>query len=108
MGEFTNDRANFKFIMEKTDDISAVDIKAFLAAYQEANKPNKFITNRKSNLPAAEGKDSSLTSAAANWLSGAGKQKSEAIKKLEEMGVTVFFPDKDSANLDWVRLLGLL
>lgn len=103
MGEFSVDRPNFKFIMEKSGDISEVDIKAFLAAYKEANKPNSFITFRKQQLQAAanqetDGEKTNLGS----WFSNANKQKSEAIKKLEEMGVSVFLPDKKSNSLDWV------
>lgn len=42
-GEYVSDRANFRFILEKSLDISEIDITAFLSSYKEANKPNQFV-----------------------------------------------------------------
>ncbi len=38
-GEMNADRPNFKFILEKTDEISDADINAFINCYKQANKP---------------------------------------------------------------------
>jgi hypothetical protein len=38
----TNERPNFKLIYEKSGDISDLDIKAFVEAYREANKPRNY------------------------------------------------------------------
>lgn len=43
-----------------------------------------------------------------NYIGGAikgvtsGKGKDEAVNKLQELGVTIFMPDKKKLNLDWV------
>ena len=96
------ERPKFKFVLEKTDDISAADIKALMAAYKEANRPNSFVTFRKQHIQNTETKNELTIS---SWLSGLPKQKAEAVKKLEEMGVTIFLPDKKSNNLSWVILI---
>jgi hypothetical protein len=36
------DRPGFKFLLEKTDEISDLDIKAFMNVYTEAFKPQKY------------------------------------------------------------------
>ena len=44
-----------------------------------------------------------------NYVGGAlkgmtsDKGKDEAVNKLQELGVTIFMPDKKKMNLDWVR-----
>ena len=38
-GEMMSDRPGFKFILEKSDDISDLDIQAFINCYKEAYKP---------------------------------------------------------------------
>ena len=99
VGEYTLDRPKFKFVLEKTDEISPTDVNALLAAYKEANRPNSFITFKKQHIQNTEGKgDLSISS----WLSSLPKQKAEAVKKLEETGVTIFFPDKKPNSLSWV------
>lgn len=103
MGEFSTERPNFKFTIEKTDDISDIDVKAFLAAYKEANRPNSYISYKKKQATAEQ--KNSKSSSPLSWLDNTEKDKAEAYKKLEEMGVSIFHPDSRSNNLDWVSML---
>lgn len=41
-GEMTNERPSFKLTLEKSDEISENDIKAFIACYEQANKPRSY------------------------------------------------------------------
>ena len=41
-GEMIADRAGFRFILEKTDEISDLDIEAIANVYKTANSPTKY------------------------------------------------------------------
>ena len=96
------DRPNFKFIMEKGLDISEDDIKAFLASYREANKPNNFVQQKKQFMQSEASTSSSSSSSSSKTSAQSPKSRAEAIEKLEKLGVTIFMPDNKSINLDWV------
>jgi hypothetical protein len=96
MGEYTNGRPAFKLIVEKVDDFTAVDIKAFMQSYREANRPNavgKKMTTQEM------GTDSSQHD---SWRNSELTDKSKAQAALEKLGVSVFMPDSKMRNLDWV------
>jgi len=50
-GEMIADRAGFRFILEKTDEISDLDIEAIANVYRTANSPTKysFVKDRMKN-----------------------------------------------------------
>ena len=99
-GENTMDRANFRLILEKSLDISESDIKAFLAGYREANRPNNFVLERRQFIQKTQ------TSSLKQKDEGSDmKSRLETRKKLEEMGVTIFMPETKQDNLDWVCTL---
>jgi len=93
------ERPNFKLTLEKTDEISDIDVKAFVNCYREANKPQtiSYLKHRPSQT-----KEDKNSISSASTQTNADKQKQEALKKLEELGVVVFMPEniKDK-NLDW-------
>jgi len=100
-GENIIDRPNFKFVLEKTEELSENDLLAFLESYKEANRPNSFIVGKrtleKCGIYPNQIKEDPTNST---------KMRMESIDKLEKLGVTVFLPDKRTSNLDWDYLAG--
>jgi len=101
-GENTMDRPNFRLILEKSLDISEADIQAFIAAYREANRPNNFVLQRRQFVQQTQ----TLPEKNVETEEDSTKNRLEARKKLEEMGVTIFFPEASQRNLDWDYLAG--
>jgi len=101
-GENILDRPNFKFRLDKTEDISVADLRGFLQSYKEANKPSTFVAGKKQmstmgNIP------NQLSNSP---QSNAQKIRMDAFEKLEKLGVVVFLPDSKNAQLDWDYLAG--
>eukprot|EP01016_Furgasonia_blochmanni_P044377 TRINITY_DN615_c0_g1_i8.p1 TRINITY_DN615_c0_g1~~TRINITY_DN615_c0_g1_i8.p1 ORF type:complete len:428 (-),score=71.38 TRINITY_DN615_c0_g1_i8:202-1485(-) len=99
-GEMTNDRPNFKFILEKTDEISEIDIKGFLEAYKEANRPHSGVRKLNSQGENRPNKEKGKST------SPGQKSYQEALEKLENFGVTIFMPGQRNDDLDWDYLAG--
>ena len=98
-GDMITDRPNVKVNLEKTGEFSSVDIKAFLGAYLEANKPHDSnLKNKLSDMPSLSYQGTN------NAINGSKNtpSKQEVLKKLEEFGVSIFLPDGKINNLDWV------
>jgi len=100
-GENTMDRPNFRLILEKNLDVSETDVTAFLAAYKEANRPNNFVLERRQF-----NQNTQTSSVRQKDEKSEMKNRLDARKKLEEMGVTIFMPEAKQSNLDWDYLAG--
>ena len=66
-----------------------------MASYKEANRPNNYVSGKK-HLAQTGNFPNQITT------TGSTKMRIEAIEKLEKIGVTLFLPDKNKGNLDWV------
>jgi hypothetical protein len=99
-GDMVTDRPSVRVILEKTNEFSNLDIKAFLGAYFEANKPNDpNLKNKLQEISEASNFNSNLS----NIGGKNSPSRQELIKKLEEFGVTIFLPEGKKNNLDWVK-----
>jgi SpoVK/Ycf46/Vps4 family AAA+-type ATPase len=102
-GENTIDRPNFKFRLDKTEDISDADLQGFLHSYREANRPNQFVAAKK----AFQTLGNLSNSIKEQQQNNPTKSKMDAIDKLEKLGVVIFTPDATkNSQLDWDYLAG--
>lgn len=115
MGEFRPDRASFKFVFQKSGNITQTDIEIIKKIYEKANESSAYSLERQRNIAAnetlnrIEKKDQSTTAKFATALGISNtKEQDDAIEKLNEMGIMIFMPDdkKNMQGLAWDMLAG--
>ena len=118
MGEFSTDRPSFKFTLKTEGGVTDTAVEIIKQVYEKANRNTLFSTQRKSRLQRSGAKFSqnsvnrrSQGSQAGNRRGGRGQQQEEEedpMKKLSEMGVTIFLPEEKGsmADLSWDMLAG--
>ncbi|KAL4488666.1 hypothetical protein ABPG73_020365 [Tetrahymena malaccensis] len=107
-GEMISDRPGFKFSIEKTEEISEADIEAVINVYRTAIQPQQhsFVKDRMKAAPNQFGSNDPKNQSKPRNQKDQQKERTEAINKLEELGVSVFLPDAKQINLDWDYLAG--
>lgn len=115
MGEFRPDRASFKFVFQKSGNITQTDIEIVKRIYEKANENSAYSLERQRNIAANESlnrvqkKDQSTGAKLASALGmGSSKEENETIQKLNEMGIVIFMPNdkKNMQGLAWDMLAG--
>lgn len=74
--------------------ITQTDLKALVQAYRESIKPRQVVRSSQSSISSSPQKQA------------ARPPQDKNLKKLEELGITVFDPKEKAHNLDWDFLAG--
>ena len=93
----TQERPNFRLILNKDQLITDKNHKALAATYREVVRPKKKNVNPFQQAQMPVGSDSSKKKKASG---------NQTVSKLAELGLTVFDPNDKTVDLDWDCLAG--